>query len=57
VQYLLVVAPAGSGDDLGGHEPFAVDVEALEASDRYRLEQSFGDGRLLLFAVVGAPPR
>jgi hypothetical protein len=56
VQYLLVVGPAGSGDDLGGHGPFAVDVVALQASDRYRLEQSFGDGRLLLFAVVGAPP-
>jgi hypothetical protein len=55
VQFLLVVTPAGSGDDLGGHEPFAVDVAALEASERYRVEGSFGDGRLLLFRVLTVP--
>lgn len=55
VQFLLVVTPAGSGDDLGGHEPFAVDIAALEASARYRLEGSFGDGRLLLFRVLAGP--
>jgi hypothetical protein len=52
VGYLLVVTPAGTGDDLGGHEPFAVDLATLERSARYRLEQKFGDGRLLLFRVV-----
>ncbi|MEX2010607.1 MAG: hypothetical protein WEF51_00065 [Chloroflexota bacterium] len=53
VQYLLVVTPAGTGDDLGGSVPFEVDLAALERSPRYRLEQRFGDGRLLLFEVVG----
>lgn len=52
VAYLLVVTPAGTRDDLGGHEPFAVDHVSLESSARYRLEQSFGDGRLLLFRVL-----
>jgi hypothetical protein len=55
VQYLLVVTPAGSGDDLGGHPPFEVDIAALEGNPRYRLEQAFGDGRLLLFRVLGEP--
>jgi hypothetical protein len=53
VQYLLVVTPPGTGDDLGGATPFDVDLAALEGSSRYRLEQRFGDGRLLLFEVVG----
>lgn len=53
VQYLLVVTPAGTGDDLGAGAPFEVDLAALESSSRYRLEQRFGDGRLLLFEVVG----
>jgi hypothetical protein len=52
VQYLLVVTPAGTGDDLGGWAPFEVDLPALEGSSRYRLEQRFGDGRLLLFEVL-----
>jgi hypothetical protein len=53
VQYLLVVAPPGTGDDLGGSAPFELDLAALQGSPRYRLEQRFGDGRLLLFEVVG----
>jgi hypothetical protein len=53
VQYLLVVTPPGTGDDLGASKPFDVDLAALESSSRYRLEQRFGDGRLLLFEVVG----
>ena len=53
VQYLLVVTPPGTGDDLGGSAPFEVDLAALEGSSRYRLEQGFGGGRLLLFEVVG----
>jgi hypothetical protein len=52
VQYLLVVTPPGTGDDLGGWAPFEVDLAAIEGSPRYRLEQRFGDGRLLLFEVV-----
>lgn len=53
VGYLLVAAPAATGTDLGGHAPFEVDLAGLEGSARYRLEQRFGDGRLLLFRVVG----
>jgi hypothetical protein len=52
VQYLLVVTPAGTRDDLAGWAPFETDLPALERSTRYRLEQRFGDGRLLLFDVV-----
>jgi hypothetical protein len=52
VQYLLVVTPGGTRDDLAGWAPFETDLPALERSARYRLEQRFGDGRLLLFEVV-----
>jgi hypothetical protein len=52
VQHLLVVTPPGTADDLGGSTPFEVDLGALQGSPRYRLEQRFGDGRLLLFEVV-----
>jgi hypothetical protein len=52
VEYLLVVTPAGTGDDLGGYAPFEVDIAALEGSSRYRLEQRFGDGRVLLLRVL-----
>jgi hypothetical protein len=52
VGYLLVVTPDGTRDDLGGHEPFTVDLATLQGSTRYRLEQTFGDGRLLLFRVL-----
>ncbi|MDQ2965803.1 MAG: hypothetical protein M3R57_08150, partial [Chloroflexota bacterium] len=53
VGYLLVVTPAGTGDDLGGHAPFEVDFATLESSKRYHLEQRFGDGRLMLYRVLG----
>lgn len=53
VEYLLIVTTAGTGDDLGGHTPFEVDLATLEKSRRYRIEERFGDGRLLLYRVIG----
>ena len=52
VDHLLVPGTSGTGADLGGHEPFAVDLDALAASNRYELVRTFGDGRLLLFEVT-----
>jgi hypothetical protein len=54
IDYLLVVAPPGTGNDVGGYEPFDTNVSALRSSPRYTLVQSFGDGRLLLFRVEPA---
>jgi hypothetical protein len=52
VDYLLATGPDGTGNDLGGYDPFATNVAALRASGRYTLVQAFGDERLLLFRVV-----
>jgi hypothetical protein len=53
VDYLLVPGPGASGADLAGHDPFAVDRAALDASDRYALVEAFGGGRVLLYRVGG----
>ena len=51
VDYLLVVGPTGSGNDIGGYLPFETDSVALTASPRYTLVRTFGDGRLSLYRV------
>ena len=51
VDYLLVVGPTGSGNDIGGYLPFETDNVALGASPRYTLVRTFGDGRLSLYRV------
>jgi hypothetical protein len=53
VDYLLVPGPGASGADLAGHDPFAVDRAALDASDRYALIEAFGGGRVLVYRVGG----
>jgi hypothetical protein len=53
VDYLLVPGPGASGADLAGHDPFAVDRAAIDASDRYALIEAFGGGRVLLYRVGG----
>jgi hypothetical protein len=51
VDYLLVASAGPDGTDLGGYVLFKTDVGALGRSARYTLAQSFGGGRLLLYAV------
>jgi hypothetical protein len=51
VDYLLVVGPNGSGNDIGGYLPFETDAVALSGSPRYTLVRTFGDGRLSLYRV------
>jgi len=51
VDYLLVIGPSGSGNDIGGYLPFETDAAALAMSRRYTLMKTFGDGRLSLYRV------
>lgn len=51
VDYLLVATAGPDGTDLGGYFLFQTDLGALAQSARYTLAQSFGGGRLLLYAV------
>ena len=54
VTHLLVATDGPDGTDLGGYQLFATDVQAIRADPRFRLVDDFGDGRLLLFEVVGS---
>ena len=51
VDYLLVVGPDGSGNDIGGYDPFETDEAALADGRRYTRVRTFGDGRLSLYQV------
>jgi len=51
VSHLLIGGPAASGSDLGGYPLFETDLDAIRRSDRYTLVRTFGEDRLLLFAV------
>jgi hypothetical protein len=50
----VIVSTAGPlGVDIGGYPLFSTDAGGLAASPLLRLTRSFGDGRLLLYEVVG----
>lgn len=51
VDYLLVIGPEGSGNDVGGYLPFETDMAALRASRRYTLVRTFDGDRLSLYRV------
>lgn len=52
VTHLLVATEGPLGRDLGGYLLFDTDVAAISLDPRFRLVESFGDERLLLFEVV-----
>jgi hypothetical protein len=53
VDYLVVATAGADGRDIGGYPLFPTNAAALAASASFRLTRSFGDGRLLLYEVVG----
>jgi hypothetical protein len=53
VDYLIISTAGPSGRDVGGYPIFPTNTAALASSPAFRLTRSFGDGRLLLYEVVG----